>query len=92
MDLIDRDLLKVLEAYTQGWIGVEELRRFLMERYFPLPLSLNPFERMVVGELELRLAEMDRGDREEADVRSAARLFVVVFSTLLHGAREPIPA
>lgn len=91
MELIDRDLLLVLEGYSRGWIGVEELRRFLAERYFPLPPSLNPFERMIIGELELRLAEMDRRDRTEEDVRNAARLFALVFNPLREPVRELIP-
>lgn len=79
MDFIDRDLLTILQAYDKGWIALDDLRAFLAERFFPLPPSLNPFERMVIGELELRLAEMDRGDREERDIRELASIFVFVF-------------
>lgn len=82
MNLIDTELLIVLHAYGSGWISVDDLRAFLAERYFPLPPSLNPFERMVIGELELGLAEIDRGDRSERDIRELASLFASVFGKL----------
>lgn len=90
MKLIDKDLLLALEAYARGWFRLEQLRAFLAERFFPLPPGLNPFEAMVIGELELRMAEMDRGDRPEADVREAAELFAIVFKTLQRAPVQPL--
>lgn len=70
MDLINQDLILVLFGYLKGMIDLQSLREWLAENVWQLAESPSPLDRMILGELELALAEYDRGDRDELYLRN----------------------
>ena len=70
MDLINQDLIVVLVGYTKGIISLESLKEWLAENVWQIAQSPSPLDRMILGELELAVAEWDRGDRDERYLRN----------------------
>lgn len=70
MELINQDLILVLFGYLKGMIELQSLREWLAGNVWQLAESPSPLDRMVLGEIELALAEYDRGDRDESYLRS----------------------
>ena len=71
MNLIDQNLIVVLAGYLKQLITIAHLKEWLGENIWELADSTSPLDRMIVGELELALAEYDRGDRDESYVRKS---------------------
>ena len=65
MDFINQDLVIVLVGFVKGHVTLDELKGWLAENIWSLSESASPLDRMILGELEIALAEFDRGDRDE---------------------------
>ncbi len=70
MNLLNQDLIVVLVGYVKGFVNLQSLKEWLAENVWQLAQSPSPLDRMVLGELELALAEYDRGDRDERFLRN----------------------
>ena len=65
MNWINQDLVIVLTGYLKDMVTIEQITAWLAENVWQLVDSPSPLDRMILGELELALAEYDRGDRDE---------------------------
>jgi hypothetical protein len=90
MEIISPDLAEVLWGFGERLISLNELKAFLSEKFFSSPPK-SPFDRMVIGELELALSEFDRGDRNEEYVREIAKAFSHMFEVLLMPRGPAVP-
>ncbi len=70
MNIMNQDLVIVLIGHVQGLVTLEQIKEWLAENVWELSRSPSPLDRMILGELELAIAEYDRGDRSEAYVRA----------------------
>ncbi len=69
MNIMNQELVMVLVGYARGPLDLEQIKEWLAENVWELSKSPSPLDRMILGELELALAEYDRGDRDEHYVR-----------------------
>ena len=69
MNIVNQDLVIVLQGYVKGYLDLDSLKDWLAENIWNLSNSQSPLDRMILGELELSLAEYDRGDRIETYLR-----------------------
>ena len=76
MKFMNQDLVIVLLGYSKGFITLDRLREWLGENVWELSSSESPLDRMILGELELALAEYDRGDRDEFYIRDQVRFLL----------------
>lgn len=76
MKFMNQDLVIVLLGYSKGSITLERLREWLGDNVWELSSSESPLDRMILGELELGLAEYDRGDRDEFYIRDHVQLLL----------------
>lgn len=65
MDNVNPELKTILGAYVAGLIGLTYLREWMAARIWDLVDSPLPLDRMVVGELQIAVSELDRGNRDE---------------------------
>ncbi len=66
MNIVNQDLVLAMIGFLKGHIGLDKLKLWLAESVWDLSNSESPLDRMMLGELDLALAEYDRGDRDEA--------------------------
>jgi len=69
MNIMNQGFVTVLIGYVKGLISLDQLKEWLAENVGEMSSSVSPLDRMMSGELELALAEYDRGDRDETYVR-----------------------
>lgn len=93
MELFSNELILVLSLFGRGVINSNQLREYLVERFFS-NVPEKPLDRLLLGEIERALAEYERGDRDlaniqkiAADLRSNAILFAQQLGVA--GAQEP---
>lgn len=72
MELFSEELVLVLSLFGKGAIKPDELREYLAERFFS-NITNKPLDRILLGEVEVALAEYERGDRELINVQKCAR-------------------
>ena len=65
MYFVNQDLVVVLVGFVKGHVNLDELKSWLAENIWTLSRSASPLDWMILGELEIALAEFDRGDRDE---------------------------
>ena len=79
MEIINAELMIVLEAYIKEWISLENLKEWFATKVWDLLDSPSPLDRMAVGELQIAIAEFDRGDRNEEYLRNISKgLFFIL--------------
>ncbi len=76
--MLNQDLVAILIGYVKGVVSIPEVKEFLAERVWELSSSTSPLDRMILGELELALAEYDRGDRDDAYLRERVRFLLTL--------------
>ena len=76
MNWINQDLIVVLIGYVKGMITLVQMKEWLAENIWDISESASPLDRMILGELELALAEYDRGDRDEIHVQTRVVLLL----------------
>ena len=76
MNWINQDLIVVLIGYVKGMITLLQMKEWLAENIWDISESASPLDRMILGELELALAEHDRGDRDAAYVHTQVTLLL----------------
>ena len=76
MKVMNQDLVVVLMGYVRGRVTSLRLTEWLAQNIWELSRSPSPLDRMILGELELALAEYDRGDRTEAYLRERVRFLL----------------
>ena len=76
MKFMNQDLVVVLSDYSKGLMTLDSFRGWLGENVWELSSSESPLDRMILGELELALAEYDRGDRDEFYIRDHVRFLL----------------
>jgi len=72
MNLFSDELVLVLSLFSRGAIDSNQLREYLAGRFFSNAPE-KPLDRLLIGELEVALAEYERGDRDLANVQKAAQ-------------------
>ena len=72
MELFSEELVLALRFFSEGIVSEDQLREYLADRFFNNILE-KPFERLLLGELEITLAEYERGDRQLFEVQNVAR-------------------
>ncbi|MBI2872903.1 MAG: hypothetical protein HYY00_06945 [Chloroflexi bacterium] len=93
MGLLNADLALALALLGRGLLPVQTLREWLAENVWELSQSPSPLDRMLLGEMELALAEYDRQDRDEQYIRDLARgLLMLVNPQLLPQEVEQLEA
>ena len=83
MNIMNQDLVIVLIGYARGLVTLEQIKEWLAENVWELSRSPSPLDRMILGELELALAEYDRGDRDERYVKRAVATLLVLPNPIL---------
>ena len=83
MDFINQDLVIVLVGFVRGHVSVDELKGWLAENVWTLSESISPLDKMILGELEIALAEFDRGDRTELYLLDHFRLLLTLPNPVL---------
>lgn len=78
MNIMNQDLVIALIGYARGLVTLEQIKEWLAENVWELSRSPSPLDRMILGELELALAEYDRGDRDEHYVSRAVAALLVL--------------
>ena len=76
MGVFNQDLVIVLFGFLKGLIGLDQMREWLAANVWKLTESPSPLDRMIVGELEIALAEYNRGDRDEPYLRGHVQLLL----------------
>ncbi|MCI0438525.1 MAG: hypothetical protein L0177_05280 [Chloroflexi bacterium] len=74
--MLNEDLVTLLIGYVKGITSIPELKEWLAERVWDLSSSTSPLDRMMLGELELALAEYDRGDRDDSYLKERVRFLL----------------
>lgn len=72
MELFSNELVLVLSLFSRGIIDSNQLREYLAGRFFS-DVPERPLDRLLLGELEIALAEYERGNRNLADVQKIAK-------------------
>ena len=83
MKFMNQDLVIVLLGYSKGYISLDGLREWLGENVWELTSSESPLDRMILGELELALAEYDRSERDEFYIRDQVRFLLKLPNPIL---------
>ena len=83
MNLMNQDLVIALIGYVRGLVTLEQIREWLAENVWELSRSPSPLDRMILGELELALAEYDRGDRDEHYVKRTLEALLLLPNPVL---------
>ena len=78
MNIMNQDLVIALIGYARGLVTLEQIKEWLEGRVWELSRSPSPLDRMILGELELALAEYDRGDRDENYIKRAVETLLVL--------------
>lgn len=65
MNIVNQDLVIVLQGFVKGYLNLESLKEWLAANIWNLSSSHSPLDRMILGELEIAMAEYDRGDRDD---------------------------
>ena len=72
MELFSNELVLVLSLFGRGVMGSNQLREYLAERFLSNAPD-KPLDRLLLGELEIALAEYERGDRDLVDIQKSAK-------------------
>lgn len=72
MELFSSELVLVLSLFSRGAISLNELREYLAERFFS-NIPDRPLDHLLLGELEVALAEYERADRNLDDIQKIAK-------------------
>ena len=91
MDLVNQNLVMAMVAYVHGLATSDQLKEWLAANVWELASSTSPLDRMMLGELELALAEYDRGERDDSYLkRHAQALLMLPNPALMPALREPL--
>ena len=71
MKLFSDELVVFLNLFAGGVIDANQFREYLAERFFS-DAPEEPLDRLLLGELEVMLAEFERGDRDLVNIQKSA--------------------
>ena len=71
MELFSNELVLVLKLFGRGSVDSNQVREYLADRFFS-NIPEKPLDHLLLGELEVALAEYERGDRDLANIRKIA--------------------
>ena len=69
MNIVNQGLIVVLFAYVKNLATLDEMKGWLAENVWDLSDSPSPVDRMILGEVELAMAELGRGHRDKEYLR-----------------------
>ena len=84
MEIINSELRIVLGAYVKEWINLGNFKEWFATNVWDLLDSPSPLDRMVVGELQIAIAEFDRGDRDAQHVKEISVGFLFILNAVQH--------
>ena len=78
MNIVNQDLIVVLFGYVKGLATLDEVKGWLAENVWDLSDSPSPVDRMILGEVELAMAELDRGHRDKDYLRRLVEVLLLL--------------